>query len=117
MLLIIEEEPDSAQILLSTAHDHNFKVVVATNGEQGVKLAKVFKPSAITLDIHLPIIDGWSVLDRLKHDSQTRHIPVYIVSVLEDERRGLQVGAVSYIQKPSSRQGLDAALEKITDLI
>jgi HAMP domain-containing protein/signal transduction histidine kinase/DNA-binding response OmpR family regulator len=117
LLLIVEDDIDFAQILLRTAHEHDFKAIVALNGEQGIKLAKEFRPLAITLDINLPIMDGWSVLDRLKHDSQTRHIPVHILSVVEEERRGLQLGAISYMNKPITREGLDSALERITDFI
>jgi hypothetical protein len=65
------------------------------------------------LDIGLPVMDGWTVLDRLKHDPQTRHIPVHIVSGLEERQRSLQLGAIAYLQKPASREALIAALGNI----
>ncbi len=117
VLLIIEDDIDFAGILLNSAREHSFKAIVAVNGEQGIKLAKEFKPSAITLDINLPIMDGWSVLDRLKHDSQIRHIPVYIVSIVDEEQRGLQLGAISFMNKPITHEGLDSALDRISAFI
>ena len=80
-------------------------------------LVQEFQPTAIILDIHLPGTDGWTVLDRLKHDPQTRHIPVHLMSVEEGRQRGLQQGALAYLQKPVSREGLQQALTKIKGFV
>jgi len=76
VLLIVEDDVTFAQILLDMAHDRGLKAVVALQGASVLPLAKEFKPGAITLDISLPDTAGWTLLDRLKHNSETRHIPV-----------------------------------------
>ncbi len=76
------------------ARERGFKGIVALQGDTGLALAKQFRPTAIMLDIGLPVMDGWTVLDRLKHDPQTRHIPVHVVSGLEERQRSLQLGAI-----------------------
>ena len=80
-------------------------------------LARQFRPDAITLDIGLPDMDGWAVLDRLKHDADTRHIPVHIISGFEERQRGLRQGAIAYMQKPVTREALDDALTDIKGFV
>lgn len=80
-------------------------------------MAREFKPTAIILDIRLPIMDGWTILDRLKHDPTTRHIPVHIMSVEEGKQRSLQQGAIAYLQKPISSEALGNALAAIKEFI
>jgi CheY-like chemotaxis protein/signal transduction histidine kinase/HAMP domain-containing protein len=116
-VLIIENDLNFARILLDMARDKGFKGVVAGDGETGLVLAEEYRPDAVTLDIDLPGIDGWSVLDRLKHRSATRHIPVHIVSGIEKRQRGLRQGAVSYLEKPVSKEALDDAFERISRFI
>lgn len=116
-LLIIEDDQSSANLLGDIAHQKEFKVLMAYNGEQGLSLAKKFKPDAITLDIQLPDIDGWTVLDRLKLDSQLRHIPVHIITVEEERMRGLWRGAFAYIEKPVSKDALDKALSSVREFV
>jgi hypothetical protein len=113
-VLIIENDAHFARVLLGMARDKGFKGVVALDGESGLELANEYLPDAITLDIDLPGMDGWSVLDRLKHRSSTRHIPVHIISGIEQRQRGLKQGAVSYLEKPVSREALDGAFEAIS---
>ena len=110
VLLIVDDDVRFARIVLDLAREKHYKGIVATNGEAGLALARHFKPDAITLDIQLPMMDGWTVLDRLKHDPATRHIPVHIITVTEDRLRGLHQGAIAYLQKPVERAALDEAL-------
>ena len=100
VLLIVEDDINFARILLDMARQQGFKVITAQTGSAGLTLAQQFLPSAILLDIRLPEMDGWTVLDRLKHDPNTRHIPVHIMTVEEGRQRGLQLGAIAYLQKP-----------------
>jgi HAMP domain-containing protein/CheY-like chemotaxis protein len=117
VLLIIEDDINFARILLDMARDSGFKGLVALRSDVGLAMAQDFKPDAITLDIRLPEMDGWTVLDRLKHDPNTRHIPVHIVSVEEGRQRGLQLGAIAYLQKPVSREMLMEALSGIKSFV
>jgi HAMP domain-containing protein/CheY-like chemotaxis protein/signal transduction histidine kinase len=117
ILLIIEDDINFARILLDMAREEGFKGLVALRSDTGLAMARDFKPDAITLDIRLPEMDGWTVLDRLKHDPNTRHIPVHIVSVEEGRQRGLQLGAIAYLQKPVSRETLMEALSGIKSFV
>ncbi|BAZ39183.1 multi-sensor hybrid histidine kinase [Calothrix sp. NIES-4101] len=117
ILLIIEDDTKFARILLDMAREQGFKVLIALRGKQGLALAKQFKPHAITLDIYMPEMDGWTVLDQLKRDPETRHIPVHIMSVDDREQRGLQLGAIAYLQKPVSKEVLTQILTEIKDFV
>jgi HAMP domain-containing protein/signal transduction histidine kinase/DNA-binding response OmpR family regulator len=117
VLLIVEDDINFARILLDMAREQGFKAIVALRSDTGLALAREFKPDAITLDIRLPVMDGWTVLDRLKHDPATRHIPVHIVSVEEGRQRGLQLGAIAYLQKPVSREVLLSALTNMKGFV
>src|SRR5688572_11241996 len=112
-VLIVEDDIAFAQILLDMAHEKGFKGIVATRGETALHLAERYRPEAITLDIQLPDMEGWTVLDRLKHDRVTRHIPVHIISADEETARGLRLGAFAQIQKPVTKDALDDAFSKI----
>jgi HAMP domain-containing protein/CheY-like chemotaxis protein/signal transduction histidine kinase len=117
VVLVIENDVNFARILLDMARENGFKALVALDGETGLALANEYLPDAITLDIDLPGIDGWTVLDRLKHRSSTRHIPVHIVSGMETRQRGLKQGAVSFLKKPVDKDALDGAFEGIARFI
>ena len=117
VLLIIEDDPDFAGILRDFAREKGFKTVVASTVHAAVALARELHPSAITLDLHLPDNDGWLVLDQLKHDSETRHIPIHIISADEERERSLRLGAVSHFQKPVTRAIIDQALSQTIDFI
>jgi CheY-like chemotaxis protein/signal transduction histidine kinase/HAMP domain-containing protein len=117
VVLIIENDPPFARILLDMAREKGFKALVALDGETGVELVREFRPDAVTLDIDLPGIDGWTVLDRLKHSPDTRHIPVHIVSGIGKRQRGLRQGALSYLEKPVSKEALDSAFERISTFL
>ncbi len=109
VLLIVEHEPRFAAILVDKAHDLGFKAVTTSFGESALELAHGIRPAAITLDLRLPDMDGWVVLDRLKHDPSTRHIPVHVISVDDSWQRGVKLGAFAFLKKPVSRQTLDDA--------
>ncbi|HVS32027.1 MAG TPA: HAMP domain-containing protein [Thermoanaerobaculia bacterium] len=112
-VLVIEDDVNYAKILLDMARSKGFLGLVATTGENGLALARRYKPDAITLDIQLPDMEGWTVLDRIKHERVTRHIPVHIISGDEDSDRGLRLGAFAQVQKPVTKEGLDEAFAKI----
>jgi hypothetical protein len=113
VLLIVEDDDTFARTLLAMARERGFRGIVASNGTSALDLARTLKPDAITLDLRLPDMDGWVVLDQLKHDAETRHIPVHVISALEDERRGLEQGAIAFLTKPAEREAVDRALDTI----
>jgi CheY-like chemotaxis protein/signal transduction histidine kinase len=115
VLLIIEDDRNFAYVLAECARERNFKVVVAGTAGAGIALARRIKPTAITLDLHLPDSDGRVVLDLLKHDPDTRHVPVHVISVAAEGERSLHQGAVSFLQKPVTREALDKALTLAAD--
>ncbi|MBD2297881.1 HAMP domain-containing protein [Nostoc sp. FACHB-87] len=117
VLLIVEDDIHFARILLDMAQQQGFKVIAAQSGTNGLALAQQFQPAGILLDIRLPDMDGWTVLDRLKHDANTRHIPVHIMTVEEGKRRSLQLGALAYLQKPASSESISEALNKIKGFV
>jgi HAMP domain-containing protein/CheY-like chemotaxis protein/signal transduction histidine kinase len=117
VLLIVENDLNFAPILLDAARQKGFKGIVATRGDVGLAMARQMKPDAITLDIELPELDGWSVLDRLKHDPATRHIPVHIISVTDEVLRGLKLGAIAHLSKPVTPEALESAFTTITGFI
>jgi HAMP domain-containing protein/CheY-like chemotaxis protein len=117
LLLIIEDDLNFARILLDIARQQDFKVIVATRGDVGLAMARSYKPTAIMLDLRLPVMDGWTVLERLKKDPDTRHIPVHIMSVDEGRQRGLQHGAIAYLQKPIDSDSLLNSLSKIREFV
>jgi HAMP domain-containing protein/CheY-like chemotaxis protein/signal transduction histidine kinase len=113
VVLIIEDDVNFAGILLDLAREKGFKGLVATRGDEALALARKFKPDAITLDIKLPDRDGWTVLDRMKHDPGISHIPVHIISGEEQRQRALHLGAITHLQKPVSREDLAQAFDQI----
>ncbi|MEX2138099.1 MAG: HAMP domain-containing protein [Pirellulales bacterium] len=117
VLLIIEDDARFARVLLQMARERDFKGVIAARGETGLDLARRFTPDAIMLDIDLPDMEGWAVLDRLKHSPQLRHIPVHIISNGECSPRGLKQGAFACLQKPVSAQALADAFARTTDFL
>ena len=107
VLLIVEDDVSFASLLLEAARERGFKGIVSLRGDTGFALARRVRPDAILLDIGLPAMDGLSILDRLKQNPDTRHIPVHIVSGTDRRRDGLRLGAVGYAQKPVSKEALD----------
>ncbi|MDX6654888.1 MAG: hypothetical protein QOH18_1666 [Solirubrobacterales bacterium] len=115
VLLIVEDDPHYARIMVDLAHDHGLKVLVAARGAEALALARQYRPMAVSLDVFLPDMLGWTVLSQLKQDPTTRHIPVQIVTLDEDRQHGLARGAFSFINKPTTTAGLEEALDRITD--
>jgi CheY-like chemotaxis protein len=111
--LIVEDDPHYARILLGLARDSGFKGIVAAKGAHALMLAKQYRPAAISLDIFLPDMLGWTVLNQLKLDPATRHIPVQIVTLDEERQHGLARGAFAYLVKEPTTDGLEAAFERI----
>jgi CheY-like chemotaxis protein len=106
VMLVIEDDSSFAKILVDIAREQGFKCLVSQHGEDALLTARKYRPDAITLDLKLPGMHGYSVLDRLKHDPSTRHIPIQTVSVLDDVRRVLKLGALGHITKPAQRENL-----------
>ncbi len=117
VLLIIEDDVKFARIMVNLARERGFKAVVATRGDTGLALANELAPAAITLDLQLPVLDGWSVLGGLKKNPRTRHIPVHVISVVEKEDRGAVLGAFAYLEKPVTKDSLDAAFAHISTFL
>jgi len=115
VMLIIEDDPHYARILLGLARDKGFKGIVAQKGAMGLSLARQFQPAAISLDIFLPDMLGWTVLNQLKLDPATRHIPVQIVTLEEERQHGLAHGAFNYLIKAPTTEALDAAFDRIKE--
>jgi len=116
-VLIVEDDLNFARILVDMARAKGFKAIATTRGESAITLAGRYRPDAITLDLNLPDMEGWTVLDRLKHDKATRHIPVHIISADEQSGRGLKLGAFATIQKPVTKEALDEAFARIRGFV
>jgi CheY-like chemotaxis protein len=115
VLLIVEDDPGYARVLVDQAHAQGFKVLVAARGGDALALAREHHPTAISLDVFLPDMLGWTVLSQLKQDPTMRHIPVQIVTLDEDRQHGLARGAFSFLPKPTTIEGLEAALARIKE--
>jgi CheY-like chemotaxis protein/signal transduction histidine kinase len=113
VLLIVEDDPAYARIVVDQAREKGFKVLVAMRGGEALALAREFHPTAISLDVFLPDMLGWTVLSQLKQDPALRHIPVQIVTLDEDRQHGLARGAFSFLPKPTTTEGLDEALVRL----
>ncbi len=117
VVLIVEDDAKFAATLLDVARESGFKGVVALDGNTALVLVKELAPDAITLDLKLPDMDGWAVLDLLKHDPERRHIPVSVISVDERMHKCLHMGAVGTVRKPAVKEALQEALAKTRRII
>ena len=113
ILLIVEDDPHYASLLRDLARDKGFKVLIATRGSEALTLAREFHPTAVSLDVFLPDMLGWTVLNHLKQDPALRHIPVQILTLDEDRQHGLSRGAFSFVKKPTTPDELNAAFSRI----
>jgi CheY-like chemotaxis protein len=114
-LLVVEDDVRFARILYDLAHEQQFRCVIATTGGEAYELARRLLPSAIVLDVNLPDESGLAVLERLKRNSDTRHIPVHVVSVVDYTQRALEMGAVGYALKPVKREELSDVIRKLEE--
>jgi HAMP domain-containing protein/CheY-like chemotaxis protein/signal transduction histidine kinase len=117
VLLIIEDDPHYARILLGIARGRGFKAVVTNRGQQALSLAREYLPAAICLDVFLPDMLGWTVLNNLKLDPRTRHIPVQMLSVEEERQHGLSHGAFAYLVKPATTGDLESAFDRLQSYV
>ena len=116
-LLIIEDDPKFAKILFDLAREKGFKGLIAGDGAAGLQLAYQYTPSAIILDISLPGMDGWGVMEKLKRNPDTRHIPVHFISVYEQPLEAMKMGAIGYLTKPVSLEKLNDVFAAIEETI
>ncbi len=117
VLLVVEDDPTFAGMLAGLAREAGFDAVVTESGRMALALAKERKPAAITLDIGLPDMAGWVVLDVLKHDLTTRHIPVNVISGTNDDGRGRRMGAIHTLNKPADITALRSMFTAVADFL
>ncbi len=114
-LLVVEDDARYAEVLRDHARSLGFRVLVASRGADALRMVRDYKPSAITLDIFLPDMLGWTVLARLKQDPTTRHIPVQVVTIEEERHHSIERGAFAYLAKPADDETITAALQRIKE--
>lgn len=113
-ILIIEDDHVFAQMLVNHCHQHQMKAIVAMQGDEGMKCARQYKPDAIILDMRLPVMDGWTILQQIKADESLRKIPVHVVTSMDKKNMSLEMGAESYFQKPANTRDLGQLMDRIT---
>jgi CheY-like chemotaxis protein/HAMP domain-containing protein len=117
-VLIVEDDETFAKTVLEVARERGFKGIVALRGDVGLALAHEYKPDAIVLDMQLPVMDGWAVLDHLKRHPDTRHIPVHVVTGAENgKQHALRAGAVAFLEKPVEKGRLEEAFSQISSFL
>ncbi|MBL8115024.1 MAG: HAMP domain-containing protein [Acidobacteria bacterium] len=118
VLLIVDNDESFARVLLDQAREMGFKGIVTPRGADALVFARERRPDAITLDIRLPDIDGWRVLDRLKSDTATRHIPVHVITTEEESHRGFELGALGVLNKPIvEKSSLEKVFQDLSDFL
>lgn len=113
LLLIVEDDDSFARIVCDLSHELGFECLIAATAEEALRLAREFKPNAVVLDVGLPDQSGLAVLDQLKRDAATRHIPVHVVSASDHSQTALSLGAIGYLMKPVKRDALAGVLENL----
>jgi len=116
-ILIVEDDTNFATALMNFTKRRGYKAVVSVRGDQALDMALQYKPVAILLDIQLPVLDGWEVMNALKADVRTRHIPVHTMSSLDAKRESLMSGAVDFINKPVALEQMQEIFEKLEDAL
>ena len=117
IILIIEDDTGFAKALSDFAHQKGYKALMAVRGDEGIALAQQYRPLGILLDIQLPVKDGWEVMEELKSNPATRHIPVHIMSSQEAKKESLKKGAVDFISKPMAFEQMQEVFQKIEHVL
>ncbi len=117
VILIVEDDTEFAKALLGYTRSQGYKCVVAVRGDEGLHLAKKLVPTAILLDIKLPVMSGWEVMEELKAGSQTRHIPVHIMSSMQARRESISRGAIDFINKPLAFEKMEEVFNRLNHLL
>ena len=115
VILVVEDDLAFARILADMVRQKGYQVLHAADGEGGLELARHYRPLGILLDVMLPGMDGWTVIERLKSDDATQHIPVHFLSAADDTNRSRELGAIGFLTKPIDRESLNGALERLLD--
>ena len=113
LALIIEDSPQASELLRLHVESAGYRVEVAHDGEEAIEKAKHLHPNVITLDLMLPVKDGWQVLRELKRHPLCKHIPIIIVSIIDEKNLGFSLGAVDYFVKPVNKDDLLAAMDRV----
>ena len=113
LILIIEDDYVFARMLMNHCHRYGFKAIIALQGQQGLTYAENYKPYAIILDMRLPVLDGWTVLKRLKENVELKGIPVHVISSIDKAQLGLDMGAESYLGKPAGKDEMEELFQHI----
>lgn len=116
-ILVVEDDRKFSTILMELAREKGFKCVLAEDGKTALQFAEQYQPNAIILDVGLPKIDGWTVMERLKDNPKTRHIPVHFMSAADHGRDARNMGAIGYLLKPVSMNELSDAFRRIEHFI
>jgi signal transduction histidine kinase/DNA-binding response OmpR family regulator/HAMP domain-containing protein len=116
-ILIIEDDPSFAAILREVCRARDFKAICSPTGEEGLSLAREHGPTALILDLRLPGMSGWQVLEAIKGDVALRHIPVHVISCEEPSRDAYTMGAVGFLTKPAGREELERSLQNLESVI
>ncbi len=117
LILIIEDDTVFAKTLLDFTREKGYKGLIAVRGDYGIEMARLYKPMGILLDIQLPVKSGWDVMDEIKKDPVTRHIPVHIVSSYEMKKESLSRGAVDFLHKPVAYEKMEDVFRKIESVV
>ena len=110
VVLVIDDDPEACELIERSLTKDGFRVVTATSGEEGLRIAHDIQPAVITLDVMMPDMDGWAVLRACKADPVLRHVPVIMLTMVDDRSRGYSLGAVDYLTKPVNREQLQKTL-------
>ncbi len=116
-LLIIEDDRVFSKVVMDLAKQTHFKCLIAEDGKEGLEFVEKYKPNAIILDVGLPQLDGWSVMERLKDNPKTRHIPVHFMSGYDQSMDAKRMGAIGYLHKPINMEQLGKAFKDIEQFI